>query len=101
MNTPEIPPPPKTPRVNLHGNGWAVSIPAAVVVALITIVGNRFVMPVPTEEIARLREDVRELQRVVGELTRTQAALLAAKAEHDEAKRNAALIEALRAGKAP
>lgn len=80
-----------------------MSIPAAVVVAAITLVGNRLLMPVPTEEIARLREDVRELKRDVGELTRTHAALLQDKEERAEAKRNAALVEALRAqaGKAP
>jgi hypothetical protein len=70
-------------------------------VAIITVVGTRMLAPVPTEEIARLREDVRELKVHVGELTRTHAALLQDKEERAEAKRNAAIIEAIRAGKAP
>jgi hypothetical protein len=42
MSTPEIPPPPNTPRIMLEsGRGrWRASIPSAVIVALITTVGT-------------------------------------------------------------
>lgn len=94
MNTPEIPPPPKTPNVHLRGNGWAAALPSAVVVALITTFGGRFLAP--SQDLERLRDDVRELRKDVDELTRTNAALLARLNTLDDNEKNARLIEALR-----
>ncbi len=40
MNTPEIPPPPHTPRFHVAAGRWRASIPSAVIIALITTAGT-------------------------------------------------------------
>jgi hypothetical protein len=37
---PEIPPPPRTPRLDFRAGTWRASIPSAVVIALITTMGT-------------------------------------------------------------
>jgi hypothetical protein len=72
------------------------------VIALITTLGTTIATRVSApDDTASLRAEVRELREEVSRMRLEQTALLARLNGLDDERKNARLIEALRAGKAP
>jgi hypothetical protein len=88
MNTPEIPPPPPLPSippVSFRGNGWRATIPAAVVIAIVTTVGTSVVSQLanPLTEIrAEQKRQADAIGRRLDAIEASQRAVLD-RVEHD------------------
>jgi hypothetical protein len=85
---------PESSKATIHGRGWAVVVPTAVVCALITALTNLVMRPTAEahastpspSEVAAMRDDIRELRADVKQILTRMGAL-------EDAQRNAELFE--------
>lgn len=72
-DTPEIPPPPRTPRIDVSAGKWRASVPQAVVIALITTLGTTIAQAfVSRSEAQEIRSRLERIETRLESIERTR-----------------------------
>jgi hypothetical protein len=90
-DTPEVPPPPRTPAdLYFRGRGWRASVPSAVVIALVTTIGTTI-----STQCSSPRAEIEKISVRLDSIEAAQRAVLD-RVEHDahDAARRDALQDA-------